>query len=302
MKKHSHVFKGGIIGFGGMGQHFAGLVNKRIDARITVVFDNNTGKKEIAVKKFGLDVSTSAEELFKADIDFVIIATTSNVHKELVLLAAKYKKHILCEKPIALNLRDADEMLKAVKKANVITVVNYSFRYGKINIKMKEMIEAGKIGKVLSFWMTRFRGYGLYSGGSRHYAVIKPELSGGWIVHHACHSVDFMIWMLGKVKNVYCLTKSTVPRAASEEIIWCLLNFQNGAVGMLGDSITSLRENSYGVIGDKGTLCVTSTTKGNVLLFRKEENKECYNLVNKKDIVEIKNEGSAGQKIVKIKK
>lgn len=88
--------------------------------------------------------------------------------------------------------------------------------------------------------------------GHRHRAIVEPEESGGWIVHHMCHIVDFAIWMAGPIDEVYTQTLSTAPAELdSEEIIHSTVKFASGALGMLSDEIGSLRDHSAGVVGTK---------------------------------------------------
>jgi len=135
----------------------------------------------------------------------------------------------------------------------VINGVNYSMRYRPMYQKMKRMVDAGDFGKVLSVWARTFRGHGFYSTGHRHRAVAEPEESGGWIVHHMCHIVDFAIWLAGAVEEVYTLTLSTAPpELDSEEMVYATVKFANGAIGTLADQVGSLRDHSAGVIGEKG--------------------------------------------------
>ena len=281
------MLKGGILGFGGMGRGFAKAVNSRSDAKITTVFDVSKEALKLVEKDFNLKTVKTPEELMKADIDFVIIASTSNAHMEHSLLAAENKKHFICEKPIALELKDADKMVNAVEKAGVVNVVNYTMRFSNMHKKIKDMVDAGALGNILSAWIMRSRGFGLYSGGGRHPAIMETSKSGGWIVHHTCHGLDFLQWICGDIKSVVSKTRTTVPGGKSEEIVWGLLDFESGAMGMIGDSIMNQRYASVGITGDKGTLTIVGTEKGNVLRFRKEEGKEYYSFALPGDIIDI---------------
>jgi len=291
------ILKGGVIGFGNMGQGFTKMINSRSDAKITIVCNRGKEKLDIARKDYGLYGTHSAEELLNSDIDFVIITSNSYAHRDQVVMAAEKGKHILCEKPISLNLKEADEMIEAVEKAGVVNVVNYTLRFTPHYKKIKEMVDSGAIGKILSCWSSRSRGSGLYSGGSKHRAIVEPEESGGWIIHHACHNVDFMMSFAGHVKDVYCATQSTFHEKDSEEIIWAIMNFKDGAIGMMGDSVLNLRYESLGVSGEKGTICLDYTEKGKVLRFRKEEAIDNFAFARPGDIIQADEKSDAAENL-----
>jgi predicted dehydrogenase len=189
-------------------------------------------------------------------------------------MAAETGKHIFCEKPISISLTDVDRMIAIVETAGVINVVNYSRRYIDGYLKFKEMADEGRLGQILCVWQLMTRGYGLYAAGARHWAVTQPELSGGWTVHHACHSIDFLYWINGPIAKAYCSTQTTLPDNGSEEVLLGNLTFANGAMGMVGDSTCIIREHHTGIIGTKGSLLMTGECEHTVMRLHLEGEKE----------------------------
>lgn len=254
--------RGAVIGFGSVGQYLTDYVNnRRPDAEIVIACNRGAAKLEIAKNKFGLATTHDPKEAIDYGVDFVLITSTNLAHKEQVLLAAKAGKPIFCEKPVALNLPDAKEMADAVDQAGVVNVVNYSLRYIPAFMQLKQMIDAGDLGRILTVWSTRSRGWGLWSGKApKHDAVARPEESGGWSVHHMCHDLDLLYWWLGPITQVYGAMNSTVPadRPYSEESVVGIVNFASGASAMLGDTSCGLRWHYTGVIGDKGQALMDS--------------------------------------------
>lgn len=264
------MLRGGIIGFGGVGRTLTEEVNKNNKARIVAAYNRGEANRLIARDQFGLKVTDNVQELLDMDIDFVCVVSTNDVHRDHVVASAKAGKAIYCEKPIALNLSEADEMLDAVTKAGVPNMVNYSMRFLPCFEKMKEIVDSGELGRILSVWNHRSRGFGLYEAGAKHPCVMDPAMSGGWTVHHACHGLDMLHWMAGEIEEVYGLTQSTVPHVQSEEIVWASLKFKNGAVGVMGDSTCTLRDESTGIIGTKGSLVVQGEKDHVVMRLKKE--------------------------------
>jgi predicted dehydrogenase len=264
--------KGGIIGFGGMGQQFARFVQEHPELDAEIIGACNRGKTnlKIASDEFGLYTTHDVDDLLSKDLDFVLIATQSNTHADYVVAAAEAGCDIFCEKPIALSLADADRMIDAVDRAGVITSVNYIMRYNAGYIRIKEMIEAGDFGTVLSVTHAKTRGYGLYGAGARHRAIVEPEESGGWTVHHACHDLDFLYWIAGPFKRVYAANATTVPDKDSEEVILGLVNFQSGAIGSIGDSVCGIRDHYTRIVGSAASLVMRGENEETFCRLRRE--------------------------------
>jgi len=252
------MLKGGVFGFGGVGQSMTRRINRtkefgEDDFRIVAVCNRGKPKRDIAEKEYGLVAYEKIDDLIAHGLDFMLILSTSHVHKEAAVKCARAGIPYLIEKPIALTVADAQEIVTETEKAGLINGVNYSMRYVPMYVKMKQMADAGELGEILSVWARSFRGHGFYAAGKRHRAVVEPEESGGWIVHHMCHVVDFVIWMAGEVDEVYTVTKSTAPpELDSEEIIYSTLKFKNGAVGMVSDITGYPSDHSAGLVGTKG--------------------------------------------------
>jgi predicted dehydrogenase len=270
------ILKGGVIGFGNIGQDLTAYLNRRKtgEARIVAACDIAQPQLDLAKNEYGLVTTPNAHELVNMELDFVVISSANAAHADQVVLAAAASKHIFCEKPIALSLAEADRMIEAVETAGVITVVNYSLRYIDGYLKFKEMAAAGRLGQILCIWHFMTRGFGLYSAGARHWAILKPELSGGWTIHHACHSLDFLYWVNGPMATAYCTSHSTAPQPASEEVLLGNLTFGNGAMGMVGDSTCCIREHHTGIIGSKGSLLMTGEHEQTVMRLHLEGEKE----------------------------
>jgi predicted dehydrogenase len=271
-RNNGGVMRGGIIGFGGMGRLFAQLVREHpeFDAEIVGVCDRCSHSLQVAADAFGLFAAHDAAELLAQDLDFVLIATQSNAHAHYVEEAAAAGCHVLCEKPIALSLEDADRMIAAAERAGVISVVNYSMRFNIGYMRIKEMVESGEFGSLLAVTHSKTRGFGLNATGAKHPAVEEPEESGGWTVHHACHDLDFLYWIGGPIKRVSALVSSTVTEKDSEEVVLGLVEFESGAIGSVGDSVCGIRDHYTRIIGSAASLVMTEENEHSVCRFHKE--------------------------------
>lgn len=266
------VLKGGVIGFGNMGQGLTRYINqhKKDQAQIVAACNPDGANLTVARDDFGLSVTHNAGKLVNMDLDFVLVTSPSHVHAEQVVLAAKAGKHVFAEKPIALNLADADRMIQAVESAGVINAVNYSLRYTDAYLKIKDLVDSGRLGDILSITYIKLRGFGLYGAGARHVAVVNAEESGGWAVHDACHNTDLLYWLNGPIKTVYATTQTTVPAKNSEEVVLGNFTFANGAIGQTGDSVCNIRGRYTQIIGSKASLLMTGEHEATELRFQPE--------------------------------
>jgi predicted dehydrogenase len=270
------LLRGGVVGFGNIGQNLTRYVNQTKEDQARIVAACNRGKAnlDLARDQYGLAVTHDMRELVDMDLDFVLVVSTSYAHAEQVTIAAEAGLHVFCEKPIALTLKDAGRMIEAVESAGVVNVVNYSMRYIETYLRIKEMIDTGQLGQLLSISHYKTRAFGLYGAGARHRAVIEPEESGGWTVHHACHDIDFLYWINGPIRRVHAMTQTTVPDKESEEVILGNVVFENGAIGQIGDSVCCIRNHYTQIIGSAASLVMTGEHDETVLCFHREGSRE----------------------------
>ncbi len=192
------MVKIGIIGTGGMGRYHAGILKKMEDVKIVSACDIdgnslNNFKNEFGVEEIYKDFK---EMLKKSEIDAVICATPTHLHYKIVIEGAKAKKHIFCEKPIAINLKQAEKMIEECEKNNVIFQIGYVRRFDEEWLKFKELMDKRIIGRPV-IWHQVWGGYG---PSSEWYYDIKKGM--GPFVDGAVHSYDFAIYTFGKVKKV----------------------------------------------------------------------------------------------------
>lgn len=267
---------GGVIGFGNIGEKLTDYINqhKRDEAQIVAACDIAEPQLKLAKTEYGLAVTRNARELVDMDLDFVVVVSPNYAHAEQVVMAAEAGRHVFCEKPIALSLEDADRMIAAVESAGVVNVVNYSMRYIDAYLKIKDLVDSGQIGRLLSICHFKTRAFGLYGAGARHPAVVNPEESGGWTVHHACHDIDFLYWINGPMTAVYATTQTTMPDKDSEEVVLGNFVFENGAIGLIGDSVCCIRDHYTQIIGTEASLVMSGEHDRTELRFHREAEQE----------------------------
>jgi len=214
------VLRGGVFGFGGMGQTFTANINidkwYGDDFQVVAACNRGAARREEAEARFGLKAFSDPVDVIREGIDFGLVASTTAAHCEHVCLLAEAGIPIFCEKPIALDLDEGQRMVDAVSRAGVPSVVNFTRRLDSCNLKIKQMIERGEFGRLMSYSSFSARAHGFYSEGARHRAVVEPEESGGWTIHHCCHQTDLACSLMGEVDAVSVVSLSTVDGIESQ--------------------------------------------------------------------------------------
>ena len=199
------MYQVGIIGCGGIASDHHGGFAGSGRAEVAWVWDTDAEAVAKRAEEWGARAAESADALIeKADI--VVIASPGFAHREYVEKAAAAKKAILCEKPIALSLEDALAMRAAVEAAGVPFMCAFTGRHSPDMLKMKNVLDSGEIGGVVSAWA-----YLAAPASSARWLEIEKtghwrssmELSGGRINEFCSHTINWLLWILGKPRTVY---------------------------------------------------------------------------------------------------
>ncbi len=190
-----------IIGSGYIGSLHAQMVNLSEKVNLVAIAERNEEVGKKVAKEHGCKWYADARELLESEaIDIVDICLPTFLHEEYVLLAAEYKKHVLCEKPVALSVEVFDRMVQATKNAGVKFMVAQSVRFSDMSIEIKKRYDAGEFGKVKMVYANRLTQHPAWAKWHR-----DPALSGGGLYDLHIHDVDFARYLFGPVKSVYAL-------------------------------------------------------------------------------------------------
>ena len=146
------MIKVGLIGCGKIGQvrhlpEYAANPN----CKITALYDINLERAKALAEQYGAAAYPSVEALLASDVDAVSVCSSNTSHAEIAIAALKAGKHVLCEKPMATTLEDCEAMVAAARAAGKHLMIGQNQRLAGAHKKAKELIEAGAIGKVLTF-------------------------------------------------------------------------------------------------------------------------------------------------------
>lgn len=212
------------INVGMVGYKFMGKAHSNALSRLGMFFDCSAqvnkkticGRDEAAVKKaaekFGWDgYETSWEKLVtRGDIDVIDITAPSNTHKSIALAAAENGKHIFCEKPLALTLADAREMLESVTKNGVRHQIGFNYRFTPAVRLMKNMIDAGKIGTIRHVRASYLQDFIIDPEFPLIWRLQKEICGSGSLGDLGAHFIDLARYLVGDFKSVTGMQKTFI--------------------------------------------------------------------------------------------
>jgi predicted dehydrogenase len=191
-----------------------------------------------------------------AEIDVVVVLTESGNHARHVGNLAKYGKHIVVEKPMALTLDDADRMIDACDQAGCKLFVVKQNRFNVPVVKLREALEAGRFGKLV-MGTVRVRWCRPQSYYDQDPWRGTWAFDGGVLTNQASHHVDLLEWMMGEVDSVFALSRTALVSIEAEDTAVVVLRFKNGALGVI-EATTAVRpkdlEGSISVLGECGSV------------------------------------------------
>lgn len=210
------------------------------------------------------------EALEDSGCDAVDVTWPTYLHKYAVVEAAKRGKHVIVEKPIALRLKDADEMILEAKKAHVKFMVAHCLRYWPEYVAIKRLVEAGEVGEPRVARAYRLSEYPPWSPEAWHKYMSK---SGGVIVDLSIHDIDYLRWLMGEVDTVFARGGTYGPHGGDAiDYAHIVLKFKSGAIGYVEGSW--IMPKGYGLYtyfelaGTKGLLTVEPRAVASVTVYK----------------------------------
>jgi len=207
------------------------------EAVVVAVASPTPGNAEKLAKKYDIPrVFTDYKHMLaEGDIEMVTIAAPNYLHAQMTIDAANAGKHVVCEKPLCMTLEEANLMIETCRRKGVLLMYAEELFFTPKYVKAKQMADEGAFGSVY-----------LVKQSEKHFGPHSPwfwdvELSGGGVfMDMGCHGIAFCYWFLGRpeIKSVYCRMATHVhgDKTKGEDDSICILEFANGAVGMVEDS------------------------------------------------------------------
>ena len=248
-----------LVGCGRIAKRHSELLglNQIKGATLAAVCDINEEKANAIGHRFEVPYYTDMDEMMqKEPVDVVSVLTPSGLHAEQVVNLAKFQKHIVVEKPMALTLEDADAMIHACAHHNIKLFVIKQNRFNVPVVKLREALDAGRFGQlVLGTVRVRWCRTQAYYDQDQWRGTWAYD--GGVLTNQASHHIDMLEWMMGEVDSVFAKSATALVDIETEDTAVVLLRFRNGALGVI-EATTATRpkdlEGSISILGEQGSV------------------------------------------------
>lgn len=255
-------FRVALVGCGRIANNHFEAFSRIEGLDLVSVCDTVESRARDAGEQWGVPAFTSLDKMLAGvPSDVVVIATPSGMHPAHGILAAKTGRHVVSEKPMAISLASADELVKACDDAGVHLFVVKQNRLNSTVQLVKRALDKGRFGRIFMANAT------VRWARPQEYYDQAPwrgtwEFDGGAFMNQASHYVDLMQWFVGPVESVMAKTATMARRIEAEDSGAALLKFRSGAIGVMEVTMLTFPKNYEGsitLIGEKGTVRIGGT-------------------------------------------
>src|SRR5580692_3862537 len=248
-----------VIGLGQIAGHFMPGVLLTNNSRITALVSGHREKAERIAAEYGIPASSiynyeNFNEIARNPaIDAVYVALPNSMHAEYTIRAAKAGKHVLCEKPMSINVAEAEAMIAACKSARVKLMIAYRCHYEPTNLKAVKLIRDGALGQVQTIESSF--GFNIKAG---EWRLSKALAGGGPLFDVGIYSLNACRYLTGEEPQEIAAFASTIDRdgrfkEVEENVSWTM-RFPSGAVASCTTTYGAPMEGYFRVHGSKGWL------------------------------------------------
>ncbi|SDM56432.1 Gfo/Idh/MocA family protein [Sediminibacillus halophilus] len=278
-----------IVGCGFIARKHAKAIEKIGEANLVSVCDKDSTAMKYYVDEYKIKGYTRLEEMLGSEeIDVVCICTPSGLHASIAVQLAEAKKHIIVEKPIAMNLEDTERIIDACKLNDVKLAVVHPNRFRPVVQELRKFLDQGLLGKI-----SHVNAKVNWNRNQEYYDQAPwrgtKEYDGGVLMNQAIHNLDLLLWFVGKPEQVFSMEATRLRNIEAEDVSIGVIGFESGVLGTVEASTTVYPKNfeeSITIFGEKGTVKIGGA---NALYFEhllvegksEEEIKEIKKSINK---------------------
>lgn len=268
-----------LIGCGRIGQRHAKHISSL--GVLKAICDVDVKKSQNLAIEYGATPYASLDDLLlkEKNLSVIAICTPNGLHAEHTIKALNAGIHVLCEKPMALNVHDCGEMIKAAERANRRLFIVKQNRFNPPVEAVKRALDEGHFGKLYSIQLSCF-----WNRNNDYYKDWKgtKNLDGGTLYTQFSHFIDLLYWLIGDIKTANGFIGNFHHRGIIEfeDTGVVSIEFHNGVVGTINYSVNSYAKNMEGsltIFGEKGTVKIGGQYL-NELEYQNIENFEIKNL------------------------
>jgi UDP-N-acetyl-2-amino-2-deoxyglucuronate dehydrogenase len=245
-----------LIGCGRIAQRHAEHIHN--NGKLIAVCDTIKSRADELALKYNAKAYYSIEDLLLHEKpDVVSICSPNGLHAQHSIQSLNAGFNVLCEKPLAINVNDCGEMIKAAEKANKRLFAIKQNRFNPPVEAVKKAIEEGRLGKIFSVQLSCF-----WNRNEDYYANSwkgTKDLDGGTLYTQFSHFIDLLYWLIGDIKEAEAFTGNFAHQniIEFEDTGAVIIKFYNGAIGTINYTVNSYQKNMEGsltIFGEKGTV------------------------------------------------
>lgn len=277
-----------ILGCGRISyKHVEAIFNNNQEAELVATCDivevRAISKKDEYIERMGdnslnINVYLDYKEMIdKEEIDVITISTESGYHAEMAIYAMNKGINVIVEKPMALSIKDADEMIATAKKNNVKLSISHQNRFNKPIQKLRETMNRNKFGKLINgtariLWN---RNMGYYEQAPWRGTWAQD---GGTLMNQCIHNIDLLQWMMGgEIDRVYSECDTFLRDIEAEDFGAIVIRFKSGAIGIVEGSACVYPNNleeTLSIFGERGTVVIGGMAVNEIKTWRIEDDNE----------------------------
>ena len=256
-----------LVGCGRISRNHFDAIARVEGLELVSVADIDLARAEAVGAEQGVPAFGALDEMLgTVESDLVAICTPSGLHPPHGIVAARAGRHVLTEKPMAISLSGADDLVQACDESGVHLFVVKQNRLNPAIQLLRRAIDKGRFGRIYSANTT------VRWTRPQEYYDAEPwrgtwEFDGGAIMNQASHYVDLMQWLVGPVESVMAKTATQARRIEAEDSGVALLRFRSGALGVIEVTVLTYPRNLEGsitILGEKGSVKVGGTAVNKV--------------------------------------
>jgi predicted dehydrogenase len=260
------AIKWGLVGAGDIvRKRVAGALRDATSSRLTAVSRGRSELAEAFAKSVGAERWHARWQDLVADpgIDAVYVATPVHLHAAQTIGAAEAGKHVLCEKPMAMDEDECDRMIAACRANNVKLGVAYYRHFYPVVQRIKSLIALGEIGDPVFAQVDAFERFNPQQGDERHWFVRRAEAGGGPMFDFGCHRIEVLLSLFGPVRRTVGLTANVVFDREVEDTAVAVLHFERGTCATVTVThAASEPRDTLRIFGTTGSLHVAVLNSG----------------------------------------
>ncbi len=264
--------KWGLIGCGDISRkRVAPALRDSPNSELVAVSRANSDLAESFARQFGARrwYADWRELLADNDINAVYVATPVHLHAGQTIAAAEAGKHVLCEKPMAMNVTECDQMISACGTANVKLGVSYYRHFYPVIDRIKSVIGAGEIGQAVLAQMNAFEWFNPEVAEPRSWLVKKEFAGGGPMFDFGCHRIEVLMNIFGPISRTTGLTANVLFRRDVEDTAAALFGFNQGKFGVLTVTHAAQEgQDTLDIFGSDGAIHVPVLNEGSMRVVR----------------------------------